>query len=267
MWRGSKVKIWVLAFKTFTYSCSSISYSDAFLFADDTKCFRHIKSLPEEQLLQHDLNNLLTWSTSFNLRFNSSKSCHLSINQNYPTLYTINSNIIATKPSHKDFGVTVTDNLEWKTHHDIIISKACKTLGLVQRTFRSSIPTLTKVKLYVSLNRSQLMYCSPVWCPYLVKDINNLEHLQRWATKYILNDNISDHKTRLLRLELLPLMYTFELSDITFFIKSIKNPTTSSNIYHFVLFSSSARSQGFKLCPPLINNNNSTFVAYGMHFL
>ena len=91
-------------------------------------------------------------------------------------------------------GVTLSDNLEWKTHHDIILSKAYKTLGLVRRTFSSSIPPLTKVKLYVSLIRSQLMYCSPIWRPYLVKDISNLEHLQRQATKYILNDYISDYK-------------------------------------------------------------------------
>ena len=91
------------------------------------------------------------------------------------------------------------------------------------------------------------MYCSPIWRPYLVKDISNLEHLQRRATKYILNDYISDYKTRPLKLELLPLMYTFELSDIMFFIKSIKNPTSSFNIYHFISFSTSARSGGFKL--------------------
>ena len=99
----------------------------------------------------------------------------------------------------------------------IILSKAYKTLDLVRRTFSSSIPPLTKVKLYVSLIRSQLMYCSPIWHPYLVKDINNLEHLQRRATKYILNDYIFNYKTRFLKLELLPLMYTFELSDIMFF--------------------------------------------------
>ena len=78
-------------------------------------------------------------------------------------------------------------------------------------------------------------------------DISNLEHLQRRATNYILNDYISDYKTRLLKLELLPLMYTIELSDIMFFIKSIKNPTSSFTIHHFISFSTSARSGGFKL--------------------
>jgi len=44
------------------------------------------------------------------------------------------------------------------------------------------------------------MYCSPVWRPHLMKDINNLELLQRRATKYILNDYASDYKTRLVKL-------------------------------------------------------------------
>jgi len=63
-----------------------------------------------------------------------------------------------------------------------------------------------------------------------MKDINNLELLQRRATKYILNDYAYDYETRPVKLELLPLMYIFELSGITFFIKFIKNPTSSSNI-------------------------------------
>ena len=32
--------------------------------------------------------------------------------------------------------------------------------------------------------------CSPVWRPYLIKDIKKLEQLQRQAMKYILNDYI-----------------------------------------------------------------------------
>ena len=90
---------------------------------------------------------------------------HLSFNWKFPTSYTISGNIIITKQSHKDLEVTLSDNLEWKTDHDVILSKAYKTLGLVRRTFSSSISPLNKVKLYVSLIRSQLMYCSPIWHP------------------------------------------------------------------------------------------------------
>ena len=46
--------------------------------------------------------------------------------------------------------------------------------------------------------------------PYLLKDIQNIERIQHYATKFILNDYDSNYKTQLLTLKLLPLMYLFE---------------------------------------------------------
>ena len=59
---------------------------------------------------------------------------------------------------------------------------------------------------YVILVRSQLTYCSQLWNPYLIKDTVILEKIQRQATKFILSDYVSDYKTRLLKLDLLPLI-------------------------------------------------------------
>ena len=66
-----------------------------------------------------------------------------------------------------------------------------------------------------------------------------MERIQRRSTKYILNDYTSDYKSHLLKLKLLPLMYLLDLSDVLFFIKSIKLPSDNFNILHFVSFSSS----------------------------
>ena len=87
----------------------------------------------------------------------------------------IRGNPINTTHSHKDLGVIISDNLNWNTHHDAILGKAYRTLGLVRRTFCSTIPISAKVKLYTSLIRSQVLYCSPVWRPHLIKDIKKLE--------------------------------------------------------------------------------------------
>ena len=83
----------------------------------------------------------------------------------------------------------------------------------------------SKKLLYISLVRAQLTYCSQLWRPHLLKDITLLERVQRHATKFILNDYQSSYRSRLLTLYLLPLMYLFELYDIIFVIKSLKNPT------------------------------------------
>ena len=117
---------------------------------------------------------------------------------------------------------------------------------LVQRSFSSTIPMSNYI---ISLIRSQVvLYCSPVWRPYLIKNIKNLEQLQSRATKYMLSDYISDYKTRLIHLRLLPLMYIFEISDILFFIKNFKHPTNSFNINTYVLFTvGNARSCGLQL--------------------
>ena len=60
--------------------------------------------------------------------------------------------------------------------------------------------------------RSQITYGSPIWRPSLIKDIKFIEQIQRRATKFILNDYHSDYYNRLIKLQILPLMYMFELA-------------------------------------------------------
>ena len=82
-----------------------------------------------------------------------------------------------------------------------------------------------------------------------MKDILNIERVQRHATKYALNDYVSDYKTILLKLKLLPLMYFFELQDIMFVVKSLKFPTSNFNIRDYISFgtTNTRLSSGHKL--------------------
>ena len=114
--------------------------------------------------------------------------------------------------------------------------------------FNNVFAIAAKKRLYISLVRSQLTYCS-VWRPHLIKDITTLEKIQRRAAKYILSEFSSDYKSRLISLNMLPLMMQLELYDILLFIKSLKYPSESFNILDFVSFcSSSTRSVAhFKL--------------------
>ena len=176
----------------------AVLYSKTLLFADDTKCFRFIKSYSDHQLLQQDLNSLHNWSTRSNLSFKLSKSVHVSFNPNTPTTYSINNSMIHSNSYHKDLGIVVSDDLQWHLHHKYILDKSYKMLGVIRRTAFSRFNSITtKAKLYIALVRSQLTYCSIIWRPYLVQDINKLESMQRRATKFIMNDYKSDNKTRL----------------------------------------------------------------------
>jgi len=60
--------------------------------------------------------------------------------------------------------------------------------------------------------------------------ITLVEQIQRRATKFILNDYNSSYFDGLKKLNLLPLMYIFELNKVLFTIKSLKYPSSSFNI-------------------------------------
>ena len=214
-------------------------FSKIFLFADDAKLCKGIPYVTDSTLLQHDLHNLQVWSLENHLQFNISKCVSLSINRKFNTTYTIDSQPLPQLDSHRDLGVLLSTDLTWSTHLDNISSKAYKILGFLRCTFMNCYNTDAKKQLYIMLVRSHLLYCSQLWNPCLIKDIINMERIQRRSTKYILNDYTSDYKTRLLKLKLLPLMYLLDLSDVLFFIKSIKLPSDNFNILHFVSFSSS----------------------------
>lgn len=154
--------------------------------------------------------------------------------------YTINDIPIQVKSEHRDLGVIASSDLTWKCHYDHQVTRVYRTLGLLRRTFKAADSIAAKLHLYVSLIKSQLLYCSQVWRPHFIKDIVKLENVQRRATKYILNDYNSDYKSRLTSLNLLPLMLEFEISDLMFCIRSFKSPASHFNISDYFTFSSNA---------------------------
>ena len=213
------------------------------LFADDTKCCHRISSFSDTILLQNDINSLLTWSHKSKLSFNLSKTLMLRFTNRSTNIidatYSLDGSPIQSVTSCKDLGVTVSSDLSWTQHYNNITAKAYRQLGLIRRTFNSSISVNAKKLLYISLVRSQLTYCSQIWRPQLIRDIKAFEKVQRRATKFVLNDFTSDYKTGLTRLGLLPLMYYFEYLDITFLLTCLKEPESNFPIFNYIKFSSS----------------------------
>ena len=160
-------------------------------------------------------------------------------------------NVIEHQPipehqSIRDLGITITSNLSFHEHYKTICSKAYGSLNLIRRTFHmQSTPIETKRNLYVTLVRSKLTYCSQLWRPRLLKDIIMLETVQKRSTKFILQDYTSDYKSRLIQLNLLPLMYWYDLQDLLFLIKCMKNPSDNiSLVPEFISFTSANTRSG-----------------------
>ena len=71
--------------------CESIN-SSSYLFADETKLIRVIKSNIDIAILQDDRNTMIDWSDKWLLRFNKEKCKLLSISGWSNAKYYINSN-------------------------------------------------------------------------------------------------------------------------------------------------------------------------------
>ena len=133
-------------------------------------------------LLQTDLNFLTNWSSPNHLSCNASK-CGLLRFSNWShsllsTDYQLNGKIIPCLEQCKVLGVVFSSNLSWSHHYSAITANVYCKLGLIRHTFSISTPANIKKQLYLSLVRSQLSYCSPVWRPHLIKDIKSIESIQ-----------------------------------------------------------------------------------------
>ena len=98
-----------------------------------------------------------------------------------------------------------------------------------------------------------------IWRPNLIKDITLIEQIQRRTTKFILNDYSSDYFDKLKQLNLLPLIYPFELNEIVVTLKSLKYPSPSSNITDYITFADgNTRSSSSGKMIHVGNNNNAS---------
>ena len=216
------------------FSCSP------YQFADDTKILKSIQSSNDSMKLQRDIDSLSEWCKKWFLTLNEDKcaAIHFSLSSinNLQSTYQINNTTVRYLSSHRDLGLMVEGNLSWSKHYNFIICKAYCSLHFIRRIIPISTSISLKKKLYLSLVRSHLTYCSQIWSPRLIKDFLTLERVQRRATKFIMNDFSLDYKSRLIQLNLLPLMYWLELQDILFLIKCFKDPSENFNPLSFVSF-------------------------------
>ena len=77
-------------------------------------------------------------------------------------------------------------NLNWSEHVSNFTGKARRFIGMLYRQFYRWSSPADLSRLYVSLGRPHLKHAAPAWNPYLIRDINSLESVQRFALKVCL---------------------------------------------------------------------------------
>ena len=154
-------------------------------FADDTKLFRKVKEIGDKQNVQDDIDKFVKWSEKWQMLFNVGKhKCLHTGPGNAGMNYEMGGTILCKTVKEKDLGVTMNANMKVSEQCRIAASKGNQVLGMIRRNITYTDNSLI-IPLYKAIVRPHLEYCLQAWSPYLRKDINVLEKIQRRATKLI----------------------------------------------------------------------------------
>ena len=159
--------------------------SNRAMFADDSKCFKAIRSFSDCSALQTDLSALIInpWSVENEIYFHPSKIHNLRISRKKASparLYTVNGTTVEMVAKEKDLGITITKDVTWNNHLKAIVSK------VIKRTCFALLNTKTLILLYTSLVRSYFCYASQAGAPQsIIQHLRLVENTQRQATKFI----------------------------------------------------------------------------------
>ena len=183
--------------------------SHIFLFADDCKFFRQILSSEDTDIMQEDLRTLYEWSKKWLLTFHPEKCVNLRISlKKEPGTHTyhLGNEHLKNVDEVKDLGVLVDTKLKFQRQTSVKANKANQMWGTVRRAFKHMNPDIFK-KLFCAHVRPHVEYAIQFWSPYLRKNIDQIESVQRRATKRIPGFSDLSYKERLLKLDLPTLSY------------------------------------------------------------
>lgn len=163
---------------------SRLNFSTLSSFADDTRVLSGIKSINDSVNLQKDLNSIYDWADINNMSFNNTKFEVLRYGKDIVTKdstnYTSSTGlVISEKISTKDLGIIMHSDGSFNQHINQLVENGKQLSGWILRVFHSRSPTLM-LTLWKSLVIPRLEYCSQLWSPSKVGNIQKIESLQ-WS--------------------------------------------------------------------------------------
>ncbi|CAM4650931.1 unnamed protein product [Lepidochelys kempii] len=217
-------------------------------FADDTKLGGIANLKKDWDTIQEDLDDLVNWSNSNRMKFNSEKCkvMHLGIN-NKSFSYKLGTHQLEVMEGEKDLGVLVDHRMTTSRQCDLALKKANAVLGCTRRGISSRNKEVL-VPLYKALVRPHLEYCVHFWSPMFKKDEFKLEQVQRRATRVIRRMENLSYERKLKELGLFSLTKRRLRGDMIALYKYIRRINTGEGEELFKLSTSvDTRTNGYKL--------------------
>lgn len=157
------------------------------LFADDCVVFKEIPSKEDHDVLQYNLLAINDWCDRWVMLLNNEKTVLLRVTRKmHPSnfSYTLQNNVITEVRKYKYLGVTLSSKLNWSDHVSDVCISSLRKLWYLRRKLKDA-PANTKLMAQNACVRAKLEYASVVWGPFTIKDISQLEKVQRKAVRFI----------------------------------------------------------------------------------
>ena len=142
--------------------------------------------------------------------------------------HTIDGTSITSYNVVKDLGVQIDSQLKFHDHTTTITKKANRLLAIIQKTFQH-FDKNTVINLYKSYIQPVLEYGNIVWGPQYILDQQNIEKVQRRATKLIHNLQDYTYDDRLVELNLPSLKYQRHCCDMIMIYQLLHNNLNVDN--------------------------------------
>ena len=157
------------------------------LYADDMLLYKPVGRPEDVNHLQIDIDHIRVWVSNNHLALNSDKCKVMMISRKRnpvpPPQFILQDTLLKQVEDYRYLGVLLTSDLSWSSHINSTCSKARKLIGLLYRRFYGNVDNQSLFEHYNILVRPHLEYASPLWDPYLIKDIAKLESVQKFALK------------------------------------------------------------------------------------
>ncbi|XP_065883935.1 uncharacterized protein [Dysidea avara] len=160
----------------------------------------------------------------------------------------------------KDLGIMIDNQLKFQDHTTTVAKKANRLLAVIHKTFQN-FNHATFIKLYKSYIRPMLEYGNIIWGPQYILDQEQIEKIQRRATKLVQDLQNCTYNDCLTALNLPSLKYRRLRGDMIMFYQLLHSHLSLGTSDLFTTATSSTtRGHNYKLFKPQATSRvRSTF--------
>ena len=222
-----------LLFLIFVNDLSQATSLDPIMFADDTNLFYSNKNITTLfETVNEELVNINIWFCVNKLSLNASKTKYVFFhksrqNSNIPLnlpMLKINQTEIMREKSLKFLGVMIDENLNWKSHIDLLVNKISKNIGVLYKA--SKILNIACLKnIYFALIHSYINYANIAWGSSYKTGLKDIFLKQKQAVRIIFNKDRLTHSRPLMKKLKVLNVYQLNLYHVSSFMYQVKKGT------------------------------------------